>query len=204
MSRYEVGGDEGRFEPGSNEQVLANKLHITSPEDMDELELVLLRKLYEAILRQNLPERTLTVDDLRKWHQQWLGNVYEWAGRERSVNMTKGEFTFAAADQIPRLLQAFESECLTRFTPCHDLDIGTLARAIAVTHVELVLIHPFRDGNGRLGRLLADVMTAQAGREVLDYSAWDAEKDRYFAAIQEGLTRNYEPMVDLVEGALAK
>lgn len=36
-----------------------------------------------------------------------------------------------------------------------------LIEAIAITHVELILIHPFREGNGRLSRLLADVMAVQ-------------------------------------------
>lgn len=36
-----------------------------------------------------------------------------------------------------------------------------IIEAIAVTHVELILIHPFREGNGRLSRLLADVMAVQ-------------------------------------------
>ena len=45
-------------------------------------------------------------------------------------------------------------------------------RAIAETQVELIPIHPFREGNGRLARLLADVMAVQAGQDPLDYSAW--------------------------------
>ena len=76
-----------------------------------------------------------------------------------------------------------------------------LAEAIAVVHVELILIHPFREGNGRLSRLLASVMAAQAGRRQLDYTSWDERKADYFAAIQAGMT-DYEPMKDLVRRAL--
>ncbi len=43
--------------------------------------------------------------------------------------------------------------------------------AIATVHVELILIHPFREGNGRLSRLLADVMAVQAGFQSLDYES---------------------------------
>jgi cell filamentation protein len=67
----------------------------------------------------------------------------------------------------------------------------------------LILIHPFREGNGRLSRLLADVMAVQAGREPLDYSHWDANKVAYFAAIQRGMSRDYVPMGELVSVALA-
>lgn len=63
---------------------------------------------------------------------------------------------FAAAVQVPRLLEVFERECLRNYTPCTASDGDALAEAIAITHVELILIHPFREGNGRLARLLAD------------------------------------------------
>jgi len=93
-------------------------------------------------------------------------------------------------------------DCLARFTPCHDIDDASLIEAIAMTHVELILIHPFREGNGRLSRLLADVMVVQAGRGPLDYSAWEADKAAYFGAIRAGMANDYRPMQRLVEAAL--
>lgn len=201
-SRYEVGADQGSFEPGSNDQVLRNKLGITDSEEMDAVELLLLEQLYQAVLVEDLPDRRLRVADLKTWHRRWLGNVYGWAGQECSVNMGKGDFQFAAAAQIPRLLSVFERDCLARFTPCHDFSDDALLEALAVTHVEFILIHPFREGNGRLSRLLADVMVVQAGHEPLDYSAWDADKPAYFGAIHAGMAGDYGPMRKLVNAAL--
>lgn len=150
------------------------------------------------MLQEDFPDRHLTVTDLKTWHHRWLGNVYDWAGRERAVNLGKDGFQFAAATQVPRLLEAFERDCLARFTPCH-LDEAAAIEAIAVTHVEFILIHPFREGNGRLSRLLADVMVTQAGHGPLDYSAWDAGKADYIAAIHAGLAGDYVPMRGWVE-----
>jgi cell filamentation protein len=59
--------------------------------------------------------------------------------------------------------------------------------------VELILIHPFREGNGRLSNLLANVMALQAGQQMLDFSYLDNNKSGYLAAIQTGLD-NAEPM----------
>lgn len=202
MNRYEVGGVEGQFEPGSSERVLVNKLGITSPHEMEDVELELLEKLYNAVLGGDFPDRGLGVDDLKQWHYRWLGNVYEWAGRERSVNVAKGDFPFAAAEQVPRLLKQFETQYLNHYTPCHELSRPELVEAIAITHVELVLIHPFREGNGRLARLLADVMAVQAGHDLLDYSRWNEAKQNYFSAIQQGMAGNYESMFELVDEAL--
>ena len=200
--RYAVQGAQGEFQPGSNDRVLANKLGIQSVEDMDELELELLQRLYEDVLMEHLPDRALTAEDLKTWHRRWLGNVFDWAGQERSVNMGKDGFMFAASAQIPRLLADFERTCLARWTPCHGMDTDGLVEVIAVTHVEFILIHPFREGNGRLSRLLADVMAVQSGREPLDYSTWNADKPAYIQAIHQGVQMEYAPMKRLVAQAL--
>lgn len=202
MSRYAVGTAEGENQPSSNEQVLKNLLGITSPDEMNEVELGLLEQIYENVLVDDLPERALTVEDLKTWHRRWLGNVYEWAGQERSVNMGKDGFAFAAAGQIPRLLEQFERDCLRRWTPCHGLSTDELVEGTAVTHVELILIHPFREGNGRLSRLLADVMAVQAGRDPLDYSAWETNKNAYIGAIHQGVRMDFEPMKHWVRVAM--
>ena len=77
-----------------------------------------------------------------------------------------------------------------------------MVQAIAEVHVEFILIHPFREGNGRLSRLLADVMAVQAGHAPLDYSSWEAEKARYIGAIHAGCSGNYAPMCTCVRQAL--
>ncbi|MDH1676000.1 Fic/DOC family protein [Comamonas aquatica] len=201
--RYAVHGTQGEFQPGSNDLVLANKLGIQYVEDMNDLELELLQRLYEEVLVKHLPNRVLTVEDLKTWHRRWLGNVFEWAGQERSVNMGKDGFMFAASAQIPRLLADFERSCLARWTPCHDMDTDALVDAIAITHVEFILIHPFREGNGRLSRLLADVMAVQSGRLPLDYSTWNTDRPAYYQAIHQGLQMEYAPMKWLVAQALS-
>jgi cell filamentation protein len=201
-NRYQVDGPQGAMQPGSDDQVLTNKLGITSSDEIAEAELLLLGQLYEAVLIESLPDRTLMIADLMTWHRRWLGNLYDFAGALRTVNVSKGGFLFANAALVPKLLQDFERDCLQRYTPCEGLDEARLAQAIALCHVELILIHPFREGNGRLARLLADVMAVQAGHEPLDYSAWDADKERYFAAIRHGQGGDYAPMQRLVTLAL--
>jgi cell filamentation protein len=202
-NRYQTTGAEGEFEPGSNGQVLRNLVGITSADDMDELELRLLGDLYDEVLLQNLPDRALTVADLKHWHHLWLGNVYAWAGQERSVNLGKGGFQFATAGLLPGLLADFELQHLKPRTPCGNLAPEELVNAIAVTHVELIVIHPFREGNGRLSRLLADVMAVQAGHEPLDYTGWERNKAAYIGAIHAGFSGDYGPMSQFVARAMA-
>jgi len=71
--------------------------------------------------------------------------------------------------------------------------------------VELVLIHPFREGNGRAARLLADLMAMQANYPPLDYGGIRGKKrQEYFHAVQEGLNRNYEPMTSIFISVLRR
>jgi len=202
MSRYDIAGSQAALQPGSEEGVLANKLGITRPDDMNEAELVLLQKLYFEVLRDHLPPGRISVLHLRGWHRRWLGNVYDWAGQYRTVNMSKDGFPFAPAAQLPRLMQIFDTQYLTRYTPCKGMNTEQLVEAIAVLHVEFILMHPFREGNGRISRLLADVMAVQAGRDLLDYSCWETNRSAYVAAIQKGMECDYEPMKIWVSRAL--
>lgn len=198
MDRYDTTGNiEAQFEPGSDGQVLANKLGITDPAEMADIELDLLTQLYDAAINSIREDQQITIADLREWHRRWLGNVYVWAGQYRTVNMGKGDFQFAVSGQIPRLMDKMDSDVLSVHTPCVGLSEDRLVEAIAVVHVELILIHPFREGNGRLSRLLANIMALQAGRPDLDFTSWDMDKPAYFSAIQSGLD-DYEPMKQLV------
>ena len=71
--------------------------------------------------------------------------------------------------------------------------------------MELVLIHPFREGNGRASRLLAILMALQAGLPILDFSDIQGNRrELYFRAIQQGLARNYKPMEEIFKRIIAK
>ena len=204
MSRYHVSSSEGQYEKHSDEQVLANKLGIAASDEMDEVELVLLEQLYQSVFEEQFPEGQLSVAILKSWHRRWFGNLYEWAGQERAVNISKGGFMFAPSAQLPKLLNEFDTQYLAQYTPCSGMDEEQLITAIAITHVEIILIHPFREGNGRLSRLLADVMAVQGGHKPLDYQSWDQNKTQYILAIHAGLSMDYEPMRHLVREAIRR
>lgn len=63
---------------------------------------------------------------------------------------------------------------------------------------ELVLIHPFREGNGRLSRLLSQLMALQAGLPLLNFSSIKGkQREAYFAAVRAGIGRDYAPMTEV-------
>jgi cell filamentation protein len=94
---------------------------------------------------------------------------------------------------------------LREFTPCRFEDVAAQAHALGVVHAESILIHPFREGNGRCARLLATLMGLQAGLPALDFGGIrGAEKRRYFAAIQAALDRNYAPIARIFGAVIAR
>ena len=96
---------------------------------------------------------------------------------------------------IPGLMAEFEHHCLAVYTPCRMASGKERIHALAAVHVELLLIHPFREGNGRLARMLASLMALQAELPPIDFSMVKGrKKQEYFIAVQSGFDRNYDPM----------
>jgi cell filamentation protein len=94
---------------------------------------------------------------------------------------------------------------LTRLTPCHAATDADVARTLAEVHAELILVHPLREGNGRLARLLSLLMALQAGLPPLDFSpVAGAGKRAYIASIHAAVGRNYGPLTALFQRAIAR
>lgn len=198
--RFETSGlPETQFEPGSDDQVLKNRLGITSKQQMENAELQALLKAMDHFIRQFDETHRFTAEDLRECHRIWLGDIYEWAGQYRLVNVSKDNFLFAAAAYIPSLMDQFEREVLGHWTPCRFPTREEIVQALAETHVELVLLHPFRDGNGRLARVLSTLMALQAGLPLLNFRVLAEEKKAYLGAIHAGMEKRYDPMQKLFE-----
>ncbi len=195
-NRYDTSGlTEAQFEPGSRKRVLKNLLGIKSKREMDRIEAREQLRALEGLSRTYDIDHRFTAADICGIHKIWLGRIYEWAGKYRQVNVSKGDFHFAAAAQIPKLMYAFEKGPLREFTPCGFNTLEEITRALAVVHTELVLIHPFREGNGRVARLLAILMGLEAGLPPLDFSGiLSRRKKDYITAVQAGLGHDYKPM----------
>jgi cell filamentation protein len=143
--------------------------------------------------------------DIKRMHRLWLGEIYTWAGEYRQVNMSKGVFMFVAAAQVPKLMLEFERGPLTDYTPCRFDNAREQATALAVVHAELIVIHPFREGNGRCCRLLSILTGLQAGLPALDFGGIrGAKKKDYIASVHAALGHDYEPMTQVFEGVITR
>ena len=197
--RYDISDlPEAQGEPGSRGRVLRNKLGIKSKREMDEAESVALKTAIDKLVYMYDDEHRFTVEDIRTMHKVWLGDIYEWAGEYRQVNLSKGDFHFAAALHVPQLMAELQKVQLHKHTPCNFKSPERVIQALAEVHVELVLIHPFREGNGRVARILSTLMAFQAGLPTLNFKDITGERRKnYFDAISSDMNRDYRPMEKL-------
>lgn len=197
--RYDVSGlIEAQFEPGSRGRVLRNLRGIKSSRKMDEAETVALKEAMDEFVSAFDESHRFTSEDICRMHRHWLDGIYAWAGAYRQVNVSKDGFPFAAASRVPALMEDYGRNVLARLTPCRPASKEEVAAALAQSHAELVLIHPFREGNGRIARVLATLMALQAHLPPLDFrDITGPRRARYFAAVQAGMDRNYGPMQEL-------
>jgi cell filamentation protein len=124
--------------------------------------------------------------------------LYEWAGQYRTVELAKGDFRWPPAFRVSQNVDTFEKRVLASCTPCRPGPLAEVARRIAEVHAELLLIHPFREGNGRMARWVSDLMAFQAGLPAPDYGfiGREARKRRmtYLEAVRKGYLQDYEPL----------
>lgn len=209
-SRYQKPtGTESESQPGSRGRVLRNTPGIIRKRDMDKAEYTALIAVQNRYL-QTLTGRTrFTAKRLCEMHRDWLGDIYPWAGTYRTVELQKGDFVWPPAFLVAQNMANFETGLLKMHTPCRPAPLPEVAQSIAEVHAELLLIHPFREGNGRLARWFAGLMAAQAGFVPPFYrfegKGGKAERERYLNSVIQGYRQNYAPLtgffVDVLERA---
>lgn len=185
--------------PDSQGEILPNLPGLKTEQEINEHE-------FEGFLRaeiyftERLSEKTkFNVKYILNLHKEALKNLYPFAGKLRDVNLSKGGFPFAAAKYLPDTMLSFEKEILSDLKNTY-LQKEELVRDIAMVHGELLFIHPFREGNGRTARLLANLMSRKAGHGSLKFEkVKEKEFDKYITAIQSCANKDYSKMIDFID-----
>lgn len=205
-SRYWGTGVEGEWQPGSGKRVLRNLKGITRKTEIDQAEADALLAVQERYLGIITAETVFTAELICRMHRDWLGGIYEWAGKYRTVEMQKGSFRWPPAVRVPQNMAALEKDFLKKLTPCWPGSLEKVAGAVAAVHAELLLVHPFREGNGRFARWLADLMFLQAGYPLPLYNFSGRgsvkRKTAYLNAVIRGYTQDIQPLADFFEACV--
>lgn len=203
MDRYGPGTPD-EWEPGSEGRVLRNRLGVTDPTEAERIEAFLLGEAIPQSVGLIDSDTPFSVALLQALHRSWLDPLYPFAGKIRTVDMSKGLVRFAPAVYLDATLKDLET-VLGEETPCAGMDADRLTQALARVHGETILAHPFREGNGRLVRWVLDLMASQAGRPSLAwpfYDAASASREEYYRCLRRWFAGEEAPLEWLTARAL--
>ena len=159
---------------------LENKLGITDSSELAREEERISKKkaveLFESGVLDTLEAGTFAA--LSGIHRRLFGEIYDFAGEIRKVNLAKGNFRFAPVLYLREALRNIER------MPQSDFD------EIVEKYVEMNIAHPFREGNGRSMRIWLDQMFRKAMGKVVDWSLVNQED--YLLAMERSPVRDTE------------
>lgn len=187
--------------PKGEAENFPNKLGITDAAEIGRLEASGFALAEEVAYSQLKYDTVFNLAYLYELHSLALAHLYEFAGRLRTVDMSKGGFRFPSAFHLPQTIATFEKEHLLNLPLNYELE-SDLINDIGRVHAELLFIHPFRDGNGRTARLLANLMALRVRDEPLDFRTLISEKGynpKYLKAVQRAGIGDYSHMQDLMK-----
>lgn len=159
---------------------LENKLGITSSAELATQEERLSKKraleLFESGMLDKLEPGTFKT--LQAIHKQLFMDVYDFAGKVRSVNIAKGSFRFVPAMYLLDALKQIERMPQSTFDE------------IIEKYVEMNVAHPFREGNGRSTRIWLDLILKKELQLVVDWSK--VNKEDYLSAMERSPIKDLE------------
>lgn len=159
---------------------LENKLGITSSADLATQEERLSKKraleLFESGMLDKLEPGTFKT--LQAIHKQLFMDIYDFAGKVRSVNIAKGGFRFVPAMYLLDALKQIERMPQSTFDE------------IIEKYVEMNVAHPFREGNGRSMRIWLDLILKKELQLVVDWSK--VNKEDYLSAMERSPIKDLE------------
>lgn len=188
--KYDLPDDQGEVLPNLLGLTEQRAVELSEAEGFLRAEMTLYEELHDGT--------AFDLNYLLRMHRLALGHLYAFAGKFREVNLSKGGFNFPSAKFLDATMQEFNRTVLMPLPDLYD-DRDALIRDIAHVHGELLFIHPFREGNGRTARLLADMMAQKQGHGKLRWERIGRERfDDYVQAVQQAAVSNRQPMEDII------
>jgi cell filamentation protein len=169
--------------------VLENKLCITNSAELARAEEKISKMKAIALYESNLVDESEIgkLSGLAKIHKFLFEEIYDFAGKIRTVNIAKGNFRFAPVMYLNAALKHID-----------DMPQATYDEIIE-KYVEMNVAHPFREGNGRSIRIWLDLILKKELKLVVDWNKVD--KEDYLLAMERSPIKDVEIKV-LLKNAL--
>ena len=159
---------------------LENKLGITDSAQLareeEKISKAKAKELFESGILDSLHPGTYVT--LARIHEFLFDEIYDFAGKMRTVNIAKGNFRFAPVMYLRPALESIDAMPQSSFDE------------IIEKYVEMNVAHPFREGNGRSTRIWLDAILKKELHQVIDWSKVD--KEDYLLAMERSPVKDVE------------
>ena len=189
---YDEEEDKKYCYPGSN--VLINRLDIRDLNDLHTAEREYSMARYAELLKKGVTGK-FDLKHLRNIHKYLFQDIYSWAGKLRTVDISKGNLFCRSQfieEQFEEIHQQLKDEAFLKDITEKDVFSDRIAYYLS----EINTVHPFREGNGRSQRLFCEQLCKNNGRFTLDFS--NADKEEMVEASKKSFIRDYSGMEKLI------
>ncbi len=160
--------------------ILDNKLNITNQIELSKAEEKISKQKAKQLFDSGDINKVKigTFEGLAYIHNYLFGEIYDFAGKIRTVNISKGDFRFAPLMYLEASLEYIDKMPQNNF------------EQIIEKYVEMNIAHPFREGNGRATRIWLDLILKKYIKQVIDWNLVD--KEEYLSAMQRSVIKDIE------------
>lgn len=183
--------------PGTG--VLRNKAGIRDAEALKQYEYERSALRLEQLREKPLVGR-LDLDHLKAIHAYLFQDVYEWAGKVRTINITRGDTAFALAPYIENEARKLSASLVTE-NKLLGLEKPQFIERFAHYYAEWNVLHPFREGNGRATREWLGQLARAAGYE-LDQTRIDNSNQQWSHAAERSFYGDLAPVTQIFVDAI--
>jgi cell filamentation protein len=185
---YEVENDTVYCYPGTD--VLKNKLDIKNAAQLAAFE----AEISNQRAQEPIPAGNLDYTRYRALHKHLFQDVYDWAGKPRTIRIGKGGNWFCFPENINKEMEKLFAS-LAKQNKLAGLSKADFAKKAAHFLAELNAIHPFREGNGRTQLSFLGILADEAGNP-LNFEA--LEPDKILNAVIESFTGNEDDLERII------
>ncbi|MBR5940187.1 MAG: Fic family protein [Neisseriaceae bacterium] len=159
----------------NEKQVFFNKVGIENQEELEEWEYKQTGIKSNEILEnpQLIKTQSFNLDRQKEIHAHLLGDIYEWAGKirtlpQRKLNSQREMCIFAEADQIEKNWQEIEQKTKS-FLENKNLPFEEKLNQLVDIFAQINQTHAFPEGNGRTTQIFMKQLANEQGID-LDYT----------------------------------
>lgn len=168
---YSINALSDDYYEGTN--CLINKFNIQNEEQLAKIEAsITLAKTAE--LERNPISTSFNFEHYKQIHKYLFEDLYDWAGKVRTVDISKKGTIFTSAENIENVADA----CFSRLRTCNyfeDLEFNDFIDNLVDFYCTTNILHPFREGNGRTQRIFISQLIRFCGYDI-NFSEIDTDE----------------------------